>query len=46
MACFLIHLRQNCAACDDYVCGQLEGFLAMAADSGARETLESLRAQR
>jgi len=37
---------QTCAECGDYVCGQLEGFLTMAAESGARETLESLRAQR
>ena len=34
----------NCAACDDYGCEKLEGFLKMAPQ--ARVTLEGIRAQR
>ena len=33
----------NCSGCDEYVCAMLEEFLGFAAESGARETLESLR---
>lgn len=36
----------TCAGCDDYACGLLQEFFAMAAESGARETLEQLRADR
>jgi hypothetical protein len=43
-ACVVERGLANCAACADYGCQKLEAFLAMAADSGARETLESLRA--
>jgi len=43
-ACVVGRGLANCAACDAYVCDQLESFLTMAAESGARETLESLRA--
>jgi hypothetical protein len=42
-ACVLQKGLANCAACPDYGCQTLESFLAFAADSGARETLESLR---
>jgi hypothetical protein len=42
-ACVVGRDLANCAACDDYVCGMLEEFLGFAAESGARETLASLR---
>ena len=45
-ACVLQRGCHTCAECDDYVCDRLDGFLTMAAGSGARETLESLRAGR
>jgi hypothetical protein len=35
----------NCSECAEYACDKLAGFLAMMADSGARETLEALRAE-
>ena len=44
-ACVVERRLGNCAGCDDYVCGKLEEFLTMAAETGARETLESLRPQ-
>jgi len=44
-ACVAGRGLSDCAGCGDFVCGRLERFLTMAADSGARETLESLRAR-
>ena len=44
-ACVVRRGLSTCAGCDDYVCGMLEEFLVFAAESGARETLASLRAR-
>jgi hypothetical protein len=37
---------RTCAECGDYVCDRLDAFLSIAAESGARETLESLHKRR
>jgi hypothetical protein len=42
-ACVVERGLSNCAGCEDYACDKLEEFFQMAAESGARETLESLR---
>lgn len=34
---------ENCAHCDDYLCGKLQGMLAMIPNPAARQNLEEIR---